>query len=40
MSVYDVTYKNLGHTNPVISTAAEIVENRPHKKGVESERDS
>ena len=40
MSVYDVTYKNLGHTHPGISTAEDMGEYIPPKKGMELERDS
>ena len=39
MSVYDVTYETLDHTNPGLYTAAEMGENSPPKKGMESERD-
>ena len=39
MSVYDFTYKNLGHTHTGTSTAAEMGEYSPHKKGMELERD-
>ena len=38
MSVYDITYKTLGHTYPGIYTAAEMGENIPPKKGMELER--
>ena len=38
MSVYDVTYKTLGHTRPIISTAAEVDEYSLPKKWLESER--
>ena len=37
MSVYFVTYETLGHTHPRISTAAEMVEYSPSKKGMELE---
>ena len=40
MSVYDVTYETLGHTHPVISTAAEMGENGPLKKGMQLKSDS
>ena len=39
MSVYDVAYKKLGHTHPVISNATKMGEHSPHKKEVELERD-
>ena len=38
MPFYEVTYKTLGHTHPGISTASEMVEYIPSKKGVELER--
>ena len=38
MSVYEVTYINLGHTNPLMSTAAEMGEYSPSDKGMELER--
>ena len=38
MSVYDVTYKTLGHTHPVISTAADMGEYSPPNKWMELER--
>ena len=38
MSVYDVTYKTLGHTYPGIYTASEMGEYSPSKKGMELER--
>ena len=38
MSVYDVTYETIGHTHPVISTAAEMGEYITPKKGMEPER--
>ena len=38
MSVYNVTYKTLGHTHPRISTAEEMGSYSPPKKGMESER--
>ena len=37
MSVYDVTYKTLGHTHPGTSTAAAMGEYSPHKKRMELE---
>ena len=37
MPVYDVTYKTLGHTQPEISTAADMGEYIPPKKGMELE---
>ena len=38
MSVYDVTYETIGHTYPVIYTAAEMGEYSPSKKGMKLER--
>ena len=38
MSVYDVTYKTLGHTHPGIFTSAEMGQHSPYKKGMELER--
>ena len=38
MSVYDVTYKTLGHTNLIIYTAVDVVEYIPYKQGVYLER--
>ena len=35
MSVYEITYKTLDHTHPVISTAAYMGEYITYKKGVE-----
>ena len=35
MSVYEVTYKPLGHTHPVIYTELEIGEYTPYNKGKE-----
>ena len=35
MSVYDATYKTLGHTQPGIYTAAEMGEYSKSKKGME-----
>ena len=35
MSVYDVTYETLGHTHPGISTAVDMGEYIPSKKGME-----
>ena len=40
MSIYDVTYKTLGHTYPGISTIAKMGENSPPKKRKELEKDS
>ena len=37
MSVYDVTNKTIGHTHPVIYTAADMGEYSPPKKGMELE---
>ena len=34
MSVYDVTYKTIGHTHPGNSTAAGMGEYNPTKKGM------
>ena len=38
MPVNDITHKILGHTNPKLSTAAEISEYIIYKKDVELER--
>ena len=35
ISIYDITYKNLGHTLPVISTASDMCEYSTPKKGME-----
>ena len=40
LSVYRVTYKNLGHTHPGNGTAAEKGEYRPTQKYMEPERNS
>ena len=37
MSGYKITYKNLDHTHPGISTAAEMGEYSPFKEGMELE---
>ena len=37
MPAYDVTYKNVGHTQPEISTAADMGEYIPPKKRMELE---
>ena len=37
MSVYDVTYKTLGHTHPGFSTATDMGKYSPHNKGMELE---
>ena len=39
MSVYDVTLKTIGPPHTRISTAADMGENSPPKKGMELERD-
>ena len=38
MSFYDITYKTIGHTYPVISTEADMGEYSPPKKWVQLER--
>ena len=40
MSVYDVTYKNLGHTHSGIYNAEDMGEYSTPNKGMELERDS
>ena len=35
MSVYDITYKSLGHTRPIIYTTEEMGEYLPPKTGIE-----